>query len=399
VLDDIDISVDRLGSCGRVNERPRILVFAEAGLSVSETFIANHCRFLTRFNPVLVTLDGNGAANIADIPSVAVTPGGRAASKLERAIFRIGVDRRLDDIILHLRPSVIHAHYIINGAFMLPYARRFGVPLVATIHGYDITRLSKKLSLNAQIFKLRKRGMRNADVHILASSEYLRQRALDVGFSADNMSVHYLGIPIPALAQIPIAKKPLRIVFAGRLVEKKGLDRVTAAFQKLRAQIPNVELHVVGDGPLRGMVEATKSKVGGVKLYGAMPNAEVLEIMRSARVFTMPSREASDGDAEGFGLTLIEAQALGVPVVTSTRTGTRETVQDGVTGYLVDPNDVDGLANAYVRLLQDDKLCADMGSRARLWVEQNFDIQSRTRILEDLYDRLVTNSAAAADRT
>jgi glycosyltransferase involved in cell wall biosynthesis len=195
---------------------------------------------------------------------------------------------------------------------------------------------------------------------------------------------------------MPAREKPPRIVYAGRLYEKKGIDKVIAAFAETRRAIPEAELHVIGDGPLRPLVEAAKTEIGGIVSHGALPHAKLLDVMRTGRLFTMPSRDAKNGDYEGFGLVLLEAQALGLPVVTSNVTGTREAVLDGVSGLCLDPNDEAALARAYAGLLGDPDRCDAMGQAAVKWVRENFDIVRRTEALERHYDDVLRSSDLTA---
>ncbi|WP_454762122.1 glycosyltransferase [Caulobacter segnis] len=369
--------------------KKRVLVFTEKALALSETFIADHCRSLSDYEPVLVALDEvQQGLGFDDVP-VRYILKGKSDNALRRLAYRLGYSPQMDAIFRDVRPDIVHAHYLTNGAFILPYALRHCVPLVVTAHGYDATRRPKATSLYDRIFSARKRELGRRAAMVLPVSDYLRDKLLEQNFPSDKIETHYLGIRLGPDRPTHIAANPQRLIFAGRLVEKKGVDVVLQAFEAVRAKLPSAELHLVGDGPLRPMVDAAASRLGRITVHGAASHARVLEIMRSGLVFTMPSREASDGDAEGFGLTLVEAQAMGLPVVTSSETGTRETVDPGVTGLLVSPRDVEGMAEAYISLLSDPARCATMGVAARAWVERRFDITIQTRQLERIYDRFV----------
>jgi len=369
--------------------KKRVLVFTEKALALSETFIADHCRSLFDYEPVLVALDEvQTGLKFDDVP-VRYAMEGKSDDMLGRLTFRLGYSPQIDAIFREVRPHIVHAHYLTNGTFILPYAQRHGVPLVVTAHGYDVTRKLKPTSLYDQIFGARKGVLGRRAAIILPVSDYLRDKLLEQDFPSQKLETHYLGIRLGPSRPADVATNPERLVFAGRLVEKKGVDVVLQAFEIVRATLPSAELHLVGDGPLRPMVDAAASRLGGIVAHGAAPHDRVLEIMRSGRVFTMPSREASDGDAEGLGLTLVEAQAMGLPVVTSSETGTRETVIPNVTGLLVAPRDFQGMAEAYVSLLSDSPRCATMGAAARAWVERRFDIGIQTPKLERIYDRFV----------
>jgi len=375
----------------------RVMVFTGQVLPISQTFIAAHCAHLMRYKPTLVGLSPDNGITAFGYPSV-IFNAGHKPSLLQRAEFTLGFSRRMARLIAEIKPALIHAHFADNAALILPYARAAGIPLVVTLHGYDVAIKMPPLRLRTQIIKSRRKAVATQSAMVLAVSEYLRDRALAHGFSNANLKVHYLGIPIPEAPTVPAQEKAPRIIYAGRLYEKKGIDKVIAAFAEVRRSIPDAELHVVGDGPLRPLVEAAKSEIGGIVSYGALPHAKLLEVMKTGRIFTMPSRDAKNGDYEGFGLVLLEAQALGFFVVTSNVTGTREAIMDGVTGFCIDPNDHLALARACTGLLSDPDRCDAMGRAAIAFVREKFDIVRRTEILEAYYDDILHPEHHAAAR-
>jgi glycosyltransferase involved in cell wall biosynthesis len=372
----------------------RVMVFTSQVLPLSQTFIAAHCAQLRRYKPTLVGLSEDKGITEFNHRSV-ILNAVQKPSLLQRAEFNLGLSRRMTHLIAELKPALIHAHFADNAALILPYARAAGIPLIVTLHGYDVAIKMPPLRLRTQIIKARRRAVAAQSALVLPVSEYLRDRAVEHGFAKANLKVHYLGIPIPDAPFVGAREKPLRIIYAGRLYEKKGIDKVLAAFAETRRTIADAELHVVGDGPLRPLVEAAKAEIGNIVSYGALPHAKLLDVLKGGRIFTMPSRDAKNGDYEGFGLVLLEAQAFGLPAVTSNVTGTREAVLDGVTGFCVDPNDHPALARRYTELLSDPDRCDEMGRAAMKWVRENFDIVGRTEMLERLYDDVLQHTSTA----
>ncbi|WP_377290943.1 glycosyltransferase [Rhizobium sp. SG2393] len=368
-----------------------VMVFAEGALALSETFIAAHCRSLERYRYTLVAVEKTGDSH-PDVPRRHLIAPGKPA-RLERLLFRLGFSRKMDRLIAELKPDLIHAHYMMGGAFILPYAKRAGIPVITTGHGYDVTRRQKMTSGYGALYALARRGLVKSGELVLPVSDYLRGKLLQQGFAAKAVSTHYLGIAIPPVAPANIAGSPPRIVYAGRLVEKKGLDKVLEAFALVQRELPEAELHIAGDGPLRSLVEAALRERVNITYHGALPHAQVMQLMSTARVFTMPSREASDGDSEGFGLVLIEAQAMGVPVVTSIETGTAESLVPGETGLAVDPHSAKNLADAYLSYLADAARAAQAGQAAYEFVRRDFDIRRQTQKLEAIYDRVLARQS------
>ncbi|MCC5619362.1 glycosyltransferase [Nostoc sp. CHAB 5836] len=361
-----------------------VMVFTETALALSETFIAAHCRSLARYEYTLVAIENSGDS-YADVPRTILVGSGMSPVR-ERLLFRLGISRKMDELISTLRPDIIHAHYMMGGAFMLPYAIRHSIPLVVTGHGYDVTRRLNLASSYGLLYAFWRKALIKSGNLILPVSAYLRDKLVSQGFDRRNTCVHYLGIDVQGRPQADVSASLPRVVYAGRLVEKKGLDKVIEAFEIVRRTLPNAELHVAGDGPLRSIVEEAKRSIGNITYHGALRHAALLELMTTARVFTMPSREAANGDSEGFGLVLIEAQSMGIPVVGSNETGTYEALLDGITGFAVNPRDVGSLAAAYLRFLVDPDLAQSMGQAAYNYVRDNFDIANRSAVLETIYD-------------
>ncbi len=157
----------------------------------------------------------------------------------------------------------------------------------------------------------------------------------------------------------------------------------------VRARIPDVELVVVGDGPLRAELEKLSGELGGdVRFMGALPSERVKSELDAARVFCLPSVRAANGDAEGYGRVLLEAQAAGVPVVSSALGGAREGFLHGETGYRVAEGDIADLADRLTELLAQPDKASAMGMAARRFVCARFDIRDCTRNLERHYNQL-----------
>lgn len=125
-----------------------------------------------------------------------------------------------------------------------------------------------------------------------------------------------------------------------------------------------------------------------VQFQGKLAAAAVKQHLDQARVCCLPSVTAQNGDAEGLGMVLLEAQACGVPVVTSARGGVSDAIRHGETGFAVPERDTAALAHFLTKLLSDDALTESMSRAAVQFVAANFDIHQCTAALEDWYDSI-----------
>ena len=173
------------------------------------------------------------------------------------------------------------------------------------------------------------------------------------------------------------------IVAAGRLVPEKGFDVLLRAFRQVTVRIPEAKLVIVGRGteatPL-GRLAATLGLADKVSFPGHLSHAETLIRMRGAWVTCVPSVWA-----EPFGMTAAEAQMQGVPVVASRTGGLAEIVCDGLTGRLVEPGDVDGLAAALLGILTDRETVGSMGRAAHANARERFDLPGFAARFEAIY--------------
>jgi len=170
--------------------------------------------------------------------------------------------------------------------------------------------------------------------------------------------------------------------------EKKGCMYLLEAFERVRAQLPQAELVIGGDGPERAKLVSRAASIGGVRFVGAFTRDMATTLLAEARVFCLPSITAESGDAEGLPLVILEAQASGVPVVTSARGGATEGIEDGVTGYAFGEADVAALTDRLMALLTDDALAARFSAAGPPFVAENHDLYRQTARLEALYDRV-----------
>jgi glycosyltransferase involved in cell wall biosynthesis len=182
------------------------------------------------------------------------------------------------------------------------------------------------------------------------------------------------------------------IVSVGRLRAKKGLDTLITACALLRDRGRSFRCEIVGYGEEMARLQTQIELLGlgaRVRLVGKLPREQVIERYASAAVYVQPSRIAADGDRDGIPNVLLEAMAMGLPVVASKVSGIPELVDHGVNGLLVPPDDPAALADAIVSLIQQPALCADLGCRARQTVTNDFDNNLNLRQLCALLDRPV----------
>lgn len=213
----------------------------------------------------------------------------------------------------------------------------------------------------AALRRVRDLALRRAR-HVVTPSGYLKELAVGWGLPADRVTV--LPNPTPEVPDLaPFEPGPTaRLVFAGRINRQKELGTALRAL----AQVEGVELVLAGDGPERAGLEAEARRLnldGRVRFTGPLGRREVLELFRSADASILTSAW------ENFPHTVVEALAVGTPVIATAVGGVTEVVEDGVNGLLVPAGDADALAAAIRRFLGDGELRARLRANAAASVE------------------------------
>lgn len=217
---------------------------------------------------------------------------------------------------------------------------------------------------------------------IVAVSQALRRRLIEEAI--EPVEVVWNGVPIRPPR--PPLSSPPTVAFAGRLVWAKGPDVLLEAFAKTLKQIPEAHLLLVGDGSERKHLGSLISKLqvsSHVSMVGHLPRQEMESRLSAAWVQAVPSR-----CSEGFPLAGVEAMMRGTAVIASASGGLVEIVQDGKTGFLIPPGDVDALAEALRRLLLDRQLAEQMGAAGREVALARFGEPAFVDRFQDLYEAI-----------
>ncbi|MBI9114776.1 glycosyltransferase [Sanguibacter suaedae] len=256
------------------------------------------------------------------------------------------------------RPDVMHVHWIIPQGVVATFAAP-RVPALVTTLGGDLYALN--LTPVRWLKSLVVRRARRTTV----MNEDMAERVRSLGAPRESVSVVPMGADLAAIRLTTRAEREageqLKLLFVGRLVEKKGLSVLLGALKIL--QLTTVSLSVVGDGPLRAAIEE-EARGLPVTFLGQLGRAELSREYATHDVVVAPSVLASSGDQDGLPVALLEAMGAGCAVVASDLPGLNEAVVDGVSGMLVTPGSADSLADALRDLAQSPSLVDDLGRAA-----------------------------------
>lgn len=316
---------------------------------------------------------GSALAARAREAGIEVTPLSARNDADPLAAFRLArLLRRQPAEILHCHTARAHAIGLLARR-LLPNSRR---PMVVVSRRVAFTALS---ALTRSKFAGANR--------VIAVSQAVRQRLVSAGVPAGRISVVHDGIPLDRPAPAPADRERVRhflrlkpsdflVAHVAHLGAEKGQSDLIAAAPRVFAELPSAVIAIVGAGNRRAHLERKAAAVGAARILfiGFWPPEDVPALLSAADVFVFPSRK------EGLGSALLEAMAVGTPVVATSTGGIPELVRDGVTGLLVPPRDPPALAAAILRLLRDPALRSQLSSAAAEFVR---DRGSAERMVEE----------------
>lgn len=363
-----------------------LLIYRDVLLAASETFIRAQAESLRGFSPFYLGLRRTPGLSLPEDRLHIISRTG-FVGKAQRVRFKLmGPSASLLRMLKRKDPVLIHAHFGPDASNAMSLAEALKIPLVATFHGYDATLDDEYLP---KMYLRRRDCLIAKGARFLCVSEFIRQRLLKKGFPADKLQVHYTGIdteffwPDPDIPRSPV------VLFVGRLVAKKGCQYLLRAMAQVQGVVPGAQLVIIGDGPLRQeLQEQASATLKGFEFLGIQDPGMVRQWMNRASVFCTPSVVANSGDAEGFGMVFVEAQAMGLPVVSFASGGIPEAVAHGETGLLVEEHDWEALATSLLNLLQNPQLWARFSRAGRCRVRRLFNIHAQAQRLEGIYEQV-----------
>lgn len=362
---------------------PRIALVAPYVPSLTETFIRAHRDLL----PADVLFIQGWRPMVDDRP--VLTWPEIALYKARRILLREPLSREQTAAYTRAfsahRAVAVLAEYGQTAASTVDACRELRIPLIAHFHGYDA---SVKSVLAEQADEYRKL-FRHAAA-IVAVSRAMQRRLIELGAPAERTHWNPCGVDCDVFQATDPASAPPVLAVVGRLTEKKGPTYTIRAFARALTEVPDAQLRLLGDGPLRQECEALVAQLGighAVEFLGAQPHEAVTEVLRGARAFVQHSVVAPSGDSEGTPVAVLEAGASGLPVLATKHAGIPDVVVHGETGLLVDERDVDGMADHMVAVLRDPSLAGRLGEAGRQHVRANFSmnrsIERLWKVIED----------------
>jgi glycosyltransferase involved in cell wall biosynthesis len=386
--------------------RPRVLLYAGRYGHGTQVWIHRHATGLRRYE-CHVAASAYDDPGMYPHPNVHLVDSGRhLAHRLFQArhllthrqwptgrrLRRAGIAR----LVRRLSPDLIHVHFLWNLGPAVPVAGREGLPLVVTAHGTDVN----TAIVEAEYRERTLAHLEGAD-RVIAVSDFIAGRLVEIGCPQQKIRRIYLGAPIPDETATPGTDGGrIEVLCVGSLSETKGQGDLLEALALAAAREPRLRLTLVGDGPLRPLLERRAREpglAGRVRLTGRVTPGQVGRFMAASHIYVQPSVRFVEGPGarmryvheEGLPVTLVEAISFGLPTVATRCGGMGEACRDGETGFLVEQGDAGAIAERLLELARSPDLRAEIGARGRALACAEFDARAQLARAEELYDEML----------
>jgi colanic acid/amylovoran biosynthesis glycosyltransferase len=345
--------------------------------SIAETFIRQHIRLIDPGNTGVLYFEGEGKS-VQDIPHFKITTP-KTQHRLNSIINYIfygysgaltGVAK--DEVMLFFKKHKVKcvlAEFGQTGCKLLSLCSTLQIPLFVFFHGHDASVAGRSIRNRISYWRMSLYAKR-----IFVHTNFFARTVLKAGVIKDKIYVVSHGLD--ASNYIVKQKDDNLILAVGRMVEKKAPHLTVRAFAKAVRKIKSLRLEMIGEGPLLEKTKRIAKELGvynKIVFHGAKEHSFVRIKMAQASLFVQHSLTAPNGDTESLGVSLLEAMASEVPVVTTSHNGFVETIADGETGFLVPEGDVDAMAEKMIQLMADKTLRKKMGTAGRKRLIENYD--------------------------
>lgn len=279
------------------------------------------------------------------------------------------------------KPHVVLAEYGVTGADITTLLKELQIPLIVHFHGYDasITELIEK-------YKAKYLLMFEYANAVIVVSELMKSKLINIGCSKDKITVTPCA-PDDSFLEIKPKYEKKQFIAIGRFVDKKGPYLTILAFMKVVKIYPDTKLIVAGDGYLLNTCKNLVKylKIGNsVYFPGVISPKQYMNYIEESLAFVQHSLTAENGDMEGTPVSVLEASAAGIPVISTKHAGISDVIIDEVTGLLIEEHDVEGMAKNMIRVIEDVEFAKKMGENGKQRILKNFTMENHIGKIQNM---------------
>lgn len=278
--------------------------------------------------------------------------------------------------------EVVFANYGLTGCSLVAACDKTKIPLIVHFHGFDAAQykiLKKYKKLYQKLFEV--------SYKIIVVSEVMKNMLVDFGANKEKIINNPYGIDLNKFKDAKPESTQAIFIAVGRFTEKKSPQNTIMAFDLVKRIFKDAKLVMIGEGKLLDECIELVAKLGiieAVEFKGGMNSDQIIEEFRKSRVFVQHSVRAKSGDMEGTPVSILEASAMGLPIVSTFHAGIKEAVIDGETGFLVEEGDYEKMSEYMLTLADNAEKAGEMGRAARNHITKDYSLDFRIKKLKEI---------------
>lgn len=278
--------------------------------------------------------------------------------------------------------DVVLVEYGIHAEHVLPAIKKLNLPLVVHFHGFDATvrNIIKEHNNYKEVFRYASK--------VIAVSKTMESQLLEMGCSRDKL-VYNANAAQKEFQDLTPRFIKKQFVFVGRFAEKKAPYYVILSFKEVLKKFPDAKLMMCGNGKLldvcKNLVKHYKLE-NNIKFLGVISSKQLQQLFSESLGYVQHSITASNGDMEGMPISVLEASAAGLPVVSTYHAGISDVIEHGVTGLLCKEHDVLQMSQNLIRLLEDIEYAKKLGQAGKERIKEYFSLERHIDGIQQLLE-------------
>lgn len=263
------------------------------------------------------------------------------------------IRRQINKSVHRANPDIIHAHFGPMGVIIAPVAQKLNIPLIVTFYGFDISKLKRQ-----EFWREKYLDLWNQVSAVTVLSLEMKKDAIEMGCPESKIHIVHLSRELTNIQCKEVTHPIVNFISVGRLTDKKGHMFTIKVFEKLREEGLRLNLEIIGDGEERIKLEeyiVNNNLTDEIKLLGPLSNQRTMEKLYESDAFILTCKTAENGDKEGTPTVFVEAQAIGLPCISTKHSGIPEMFPNNNQWMLAEEEDMNGILQRIRLLLQKSK--------------------------------------------